>query len=271
VSALPRAELHAEYVHVAVAGRDSEVAVYRARQPRIGTLVFVHGAGCDHHVAEPLAHALPDFDIVAPDLPGRSRTPGAPCTTAAEAAAFVGAAIDALTPRDDLALRRALVLGHSYGGAIAIELAFLRELAGLVLASTGARLRVAPSLLAAMGLQARASTQSSGLFGWSASADPSVVARLDAHARAVPSATSVADWHAADAFDRIGQLDALHTPALLLSGDADLLTPAKYAHYLAAHLPGAQLELLPQAGHMLPLEQPARIAPLIRGFALANR
>ncbi len=271
MSAVPRAELHADYVHVDVAGRDSEVAVYRAREPRIGTLVFVHGAGCDHHVAEPLAHALPDFDVVAPDLPGRAGTPGAPCATAAEAAAFVGAAIDALAPRDDLALRRALVLGHSYGGAIAIELAVLRDLGGLVLASTGARLRVAPSLLAAMGVQARASTQSSGLFGWSASADASIAARLDAHARAVPSATSLADWQAADAFDRLGQLASLHTPALLLSGEDDLLTPPKYAQYLAAQLPGAQLELLPQAGHMLPLEQPARIAPLIRAFALARR
>ena len=271
MSAVPRVEQHAEYVRVDTAGRVSEVALYRAREPRIGTLVFVHGAGCDHHVAEPLAHALPDFDVVAPDLPGRSGTPGAPCTSATEAAAFVGAVMDALALRDGLALERALVLGHSYGGAIAIELGFLQKLSGLVLASTGARLRVAPSLLAAMGLQALASTQSGGLFGWSRGADPSVVARLDAHARAVPSATSVVDWHAADAFDRIGQLDALRTPALLLSGEDDLLTPPKYAQYLAAHLAGAQLALLPLAGHMLPLEHPARIASLIRAFALANR
>jgi pimeloyl-ACP methyl ester carboxylesterase len=271
VSIAPRAELHAEYVHVVASGRGSDAAIYRAREPRIGTLVFVHGAGCDHHVAEPLAHALPDFDVVAPDLPGRSGTPGEPCTNAAEAAAFVGAVIDALAQHDDLALQGALVLGHSYGGAIAIELALARELSGLVLASTGARLRVAPDLLAGMGLQALASTQSIGLVGWSPGADPSIVARLDAHARAVPSATSVADWHAANAFDRLGQLDVLRTPALLLSGADDLLTPPKYAQYLAAHLSGAQLELLPRAGHLLPLDEPARIAPLIRAFALANR
>lgn len=269
MSAAPRAELHAEYVHLIAAGRGSEVAVYRAREPRTGTLVFLHGAGCDHHVAEPLAHALPDFDVVAPDLPGRGGTPGGPCTTAAESAAFVGAVMEALALREEGALQRAVVLGHSYGGAIAIELALARELRGLVLASTGARLRVAPNLLAAMGLQALASSQSRGLFGWSATADPSVVTRLDAHARMVPSATSVADWQAANAFDRLGQLDSLHTPALLLSGETDVLTPLKYAQYLAAHLPGAQLALLPRGGHMLPLDEPARIAPLIRAFALA--
>lgn len=253
-------QLRAESVSVLAAGRTAEVSIYRAREPRVATLVFVHGAGCDHHVAEPLAAALPEVDVIAPNLPGRAGTPGAPCSTAAEAATFIGAVIDAL------GLSRVFVLGHSYGGGIALELALTRPLAGLVLASTGARLRVHPGVLEAMRVQAETSTESGSLFGWSKDVDSLLVARLDAFAHAVPAATTLADWRAVDAFDRLHALGALRVPALLLFGVDDALTPPKYGHYLAAQLAGARLELLPDAGHMLPIDRAALVAPLVRSF-----
>ncbi len=249
-----------ELVPLRVAGRDTVVAVHRARASRVGTLLFVHGAGCDRHVADPLAAVLPELDVIAPDLPGRGGTPGAPCRSVAEYAAFVGGVIDAL------AVPRAVVLGHSLGGGIALELAATRPLAGLVLAATGARLRVHPSVLEAMRMQAATSAGSTSLLGWSPGADPALIAALDAYARAVPSATSLADWLAADAFDRLHALDAIAAPTLILAGADDPLTPPKYAQHLVAKLRDARLELVPGAGHMLPLDQAPRIAPLVRDF-----
>ena len=247
-------------VHVRAAGRDTAVAVHRARAPRVGVLLFVHGAGCDRHVADPLAEALPELDVIAPDLPGRGGTPGAPCASVAALAAFVGGVLDALDAP------RAVVFGHSLGGGVALELAATRPLAGLVLASTGARLRVHPSVLEAMRVQASSSTESASLLGWSPGADPARIAAIDAHARAVPPATSLADWLAADAFDRLRALDAIDAPALVLAGADDPLTPPKYAQHLAATLRGARLEIFPGAGHMLPLDQAPRIAPRVRDF-----
>lgn len=252
-----------ELVSLRAAGRDAEVAVHRARAPRVGTLLFVHGAGCDRHVAGPLAAALPELDVIAPDLPGRGGTPGAPCTRVAELAAFVGGVIDAL------AVPRVVVMGHSLGGGVALELAMTRPLAGLVLAATGARLRVHPSVLEAMRVQAATSTESASLLGWSPGADPALIATLDAHARAVPAATSLADWLAADAFDRLHALDALDAPTLILAGADDPLTPPKYAQHLAAKLRDARVEFVSGAGHMLPLDQAPRIAPFVRDFVAA--
>jgi pimeloyl-ACP methyl ester carboxylesterase len=249
-----------QLVSLRAAGRDAVFAVHRARAPRVGTLLFVHGAGCDRHVADPLAAALPELDVIAPDLPGRGGTPGAPCASVAELAAFVGGVIDAL------AVARVVVLGHSLGGGVALELAATRPLAGLVLAATGARLRVHPSVLEAMRVQAATSTESASLLGWSPGADPALIAALDAHARAVPSATSLADWLAADAFDRLHALDTIDAPTLILAGADDPLTPPKYAQHLAAKLRGARVELVPGAGHMLPLDQAERIAPRVRDF-----
>jgi 3-oxoadipate enol-lactonase len=82
----------------------------------------------------------------------------------------------------------------------------------------------------------------------------------------VPSATSLADWLAADAFDRLHALDTIDAPTLILAGADDPLTPPKYAQHLAAKLRGARVELVPGAGHMLPLDQAERIAPRVRDF-----
>jgi pimeloyl-ACP methyl ester carboxylesterase len=60
---------------------------------------------------------------------------------------------------------------------------------------------------------------------------------------------------------RLDTLAALaHMPAAVLAGDRDRLTPPACAESIAAALPGAQLEILPGAGHMLPLERPDQVS-----------
>ena len=43
---------------------------YPATQPSRGQIIFVHGYRGNHHGLEAIIGALPDFDIIAPDLPG---------------------------------------------------------------------------------------------------------------------------------------------------------------------------------------------------------
>lgn len=57
----------------------------------------------------------------------------------------------------------------------------------------------------------------------------------------------------------------LHIPALVIHGDADP-RPAWSARHLAAHLPDAQLHILPGVGHLPWLEQPEGFAMLVRAF-----
>ncbi|MFC7534987.1 alpha/beta fold hydrolase [Actinoplanes sp. GCM10030250] len=49
-------------------------------------------------------------------------------------------------------------------------------------------------------------------------------------------------------------------PAAVLVGDRDRLTPTACADSIAEALPCAELEVLPGAGHMLPLERPERVS-----------
>jgi pimeloyl-ACP methyl ester carboxylesterase len=51
---------------------------------------------------------------------------------------------------------------------------------------------------------------------------------------------------------------------VVVVGTRDTLTPPRLSRRLAAGIRGARLELIPDAGHMLPLEVPDRLADLIR-------
>src|SRR5512133_3755617 len=107
-------------------------------------LVLVHGAGAASDDWPPELRALPGRRVLAVDLPGHGAAPGpAPGSVAAFASA-----VEALLDAHGIA--SAVIAGHSMGGAIALTLALERpaRVAGLVLVSTGARLRVAPEALA---------------------------------------------------------------------------------------------------------------------------
>lgn len=59
-------------------------------------------------------------------------------------------------------------------------------------------------------------------------------------------------------------LAAIDVPTTIFVGSRDRLTPPRLARALADAVPGARLEVLPGAGHMLPLEAPDEIVDAIR-------
>ena len=195
-------------------------------------LAMIHGAGGDHHVWDALCAALPE-EKFALDLPGR-RAAGPVCASARDAASAVIVEIGARGLRTE----DVIVVGHSYGGAVGIECALAAPFGGLVLISTGARLRVHPDVLATM----------------------------PAHAAGVSAETARTDWLAADAFDRMSDVSRITAPTLVIGGDRDELTPPKYARYLAAQIPGATLALLSDAGHLCIVDDAPRVAAEITNW-----
>ena len=58
-----------------------------------------------------------------------------------------------------------------------------------------------------------------------------------------------------DAHDKLEALDVLSgVETLVLGGEQDLLTPADHSRAIAEPVPGAELVILPEAGHMVMLE-----------------
>jgi pimeloyl-ACP methyl ester carboxylesterase len=58
-------------------------------------------------------------------------------------------------------------------------------------------------------------------------------------------------------------LPRIACPVLVACGEADLLTPPEHSREMACAIPDARLEVIPGAGHMLTMEQPARVQALL--------
>ena len=227
-------------------------------------LVLIHGAGGTRLHWPPMLRRLPDADVYAVDLPGHGEAPGAGQATIAGYRQAIEAWMQAV------ALPPAVIMGHSMGGALALSLALEAQarVAGLVLVGTGARLRVHPLLLEASRAGGVPAETLATLVSWWYS--PEASARLRELAARGLAATNASvlhgDFLACDGFDVMDRLGAIDRPALVIVGEDDHMTPTKYAHFLAEHLPRARLEVIPAAGHMVMLEQAAAVEGVLRAW-----
>ena len=58
-----------------------------------------------------------------------------------------------------------------------------------------------------------------------------------------------------DAHDKLEALDVLNgVETLILGGERDLMTPADHSREMVEQVPGAELVILPEAGHLVMLE-----------------
>ncbi|MGH2626480.1 MAG: alpha/beta fold hydrolase, partial [Anaerolineales bacterium] len=63
-----------------------------------------------------------------------------------------------------------------------------------------------------------------------------------------------------------GRLDQIRCPPLVICGEDDGMVPPENSRQLAAMIPGAQLRLIPQCGHLPMLEQPEAVREAVFGF-----
>jgi pimeloyl-ACP methyl ester carboxylesterase len=60
-----------------------------------------------------------------------------------------------------------------------------------------------------------------------------------------------------------GRLTAITAPTTIVAGTGDRIVPPESARKLATQIPAAELVLLERAGHLLPQQEPERLAELI--------
>lgn len=224
-------------------------------------LIAVHGAGgSGRHWGYQLSGLSDLTRVVALDLPGHGRSTGPPHTTVAEGVQRVRALLDAL------GLERAVLMGHSMGGAI-VQMLALHEparVAGLVLIGTGARLRVDPTILSGIMDDWAATTALITARSYAPSTPPVVLTQATAVLRQIPPAVLHADYSACDRFDLIAAIGRIAAPTLIIVGAQDQMTPPKYAEFLARTLPQTRLTVVPDAGHSVMIEQPQPVNAAIR-------
>lgn len=228
-------------------------------------LLLLHGAGGTHMHWPAGLRRLPDWTVYALDLPGHGKSPGPGRDSIAGYCDAVYGFVQAL------GLARVVLAGHSMGGAIVQEFAlhYPGRLAGIVLVGTGARLRVAPAILDSIrsDFPAAASAITDGVHAQDA---PAQLKRLylQRYQENDPDVL-YGDFYACDQFDRRADVGRIETPALLVCGAGDMMTPPKFSEYLAQTLPNARLALIPHAGHMVALEAPEETTAAVEAFLRA--
>jgi pimeloyl-ACP methyl ester carboxylesterase len=70
--------------------------------------------------------------------------------------------------------------------------------------------------------------------------------------------------------DSRASVGAIDVPVLVLSGERDAICPPALQQELASLCPRAILETVAGAGHMAPLEEPARVTALLRTWLAAG-
>jgi pimeloyl-ACP methyl ester carboxylesterase len=74
------------------------------------------------------------------------------------------------------------------------------------------------------------------------------------------------DLLACNCFDIMDCIGSVHQSTVVICGADDLMTPVRYAQYLSMSIPNAQLSVIPNAGHMVLLEQPRLVADRLLSF-----
>ena len=207
---------------------------------------------------------------------GRSPSSALPTTTR-------GMARDAAALLDHLGGNAVHVFGLSLGGMVATWLAIDRPdlVRGLVLASTPMRsldfLRAAPRGLGFAACLLRPAGAREACLTARVLSEPF---RRDAPARTAAilaevtrergSLRSLVVQAAAGAAHAPGaRLEQIRAPTLCLAGGLDVLVGLGSMRSLAAAIPGAELDVISDAGHDLSLEQPVELARRVAAFLTA--
>jgi pimeloyl-ACP methyl ester carboxylesterase len=240
-------------------------------------LVLVHAAASDSRMWRPQIDALAgDFTVVAWDEPGAGRSSAVPADFGcADYAGCLAALIRALE------LGPAHVAGLSWGGTVSLEL-YRRHpevVATLVLADTYAgwkgslppeevRARVDGVRAVIAAGEERFDAATPGLFGSKPTA--AVVSLMEAMAADVRPASLGIALEAMAETDQRDLLPEIAVPTLLVWGELDGRSPLSVARQFEDAIPGAELVVIPDAGHMPNLEQPQLFNAAVREFCRAH-
>jgi 3-oxoadipate enol-lactonase len=228
-------------------------------------LLLLHAGVCDARSWAPLVERLGGrFRTVAPDLPGFGRTPlqeGPPDDVGAVAALL-----------DELEVERTAVVGNSFGGLVAMQLATTapERVSALVLLATAAPDAEPSPELAAFDAAETAALEAGDV-------ERVVALRIETWVRdpavgpLVGEMARTAIAHQLDAPDDEGEEPpfrpaSLAVPVLLVDGGLDLPDFGVIADRLAAVIRGARRATVPDAGHLVALERPGAVAELVTGF-----
>ena len=202
--------------------------------------------------------------IYAPDLPGHGKSDGIGRQSIADYAKCV------LDFMDDIKVRKAIFVGHSMGGAIALEIALHHpsRALGVVIINAGACMRIPADLLentanlATLPLAIKAM----GELGFGSQVDPKLKETALQRMSETRSSVLHSDFLACNSFDATAGLGRIKMPTLIVSAAEDRLLAPHYSQSLHQKIKNSMLQTVEGAGHMVILENPLLMVNILQFF-----
>ena len=275
---------HAELQHVIIHGHE-RAFVRLGEGPAV---LLLHGLGCDHSTWAPVVESLARrYTVIAPDLLGHgsSAKPRADYSVGG----YANGMRDLLTY---LGIDRATVVGHSFGGGVAMQFAyqFPERTERVVLVSSGGlgpevtpalRAITTPGFHQLMGVLTLPGIRHLGTLGMRLLSDAGVphlrdldeVADMydsfkDARTRAAIRhvVRAVVDWRGqiVTMADRAYLTEVM--PMCVVWGRNDAVIPVRHASNAGVLAPTARVEVIPNAGHFPHKDHPQRFVKILGEF-----
>ena len=254
-------------VHASTGGRQP--------QKREEAIILIHGAGMNRTAWQLQTRNLSHrgFQAYALDLPGHGRSDGPSLKNIEEMANWVNRVLEVMK------IDQATIIGHSMGALVALDFGsrFENITKSLILIGVADSMRVHEDLLAAAKDKPSLASNMITLWGigekahkgghlqpgyWLAGANHRLL-ELSA-----PN-TLFTDLSACNNYD--GALKAaknINCPVKLILGDNDRMTPQKRGMVLGKYLTNVSIDVIPDCGHMIMVEQPEAVFQSLKQFFL---
>jgi pimeloyl-ACP methyl ester carboxylesterase len=235
------------------------IAVENANKMGHGeTLFFLHGLGGNiYNWAYQIKHFSDSYQVIALELPGHGRSPGKGATSIEDYTALLHGFFEAMH------LDKIILIGHSMGGAIALDYAlkYQGSLKALGLVAAGAKFEISTQTLIKM------KDNIESIFG---ALDKAKEKMKDIDERLVTNDLNVmmGDVVAARKFNVTKLLPQVRIPTLIVCGTEDPLISTTTVEYLRDHIPEAQLFLIEGAGHMVMVESNKEFNTILEQFVI---
>jgi len=232
-------------------------------------LLFLHGVGGGHHAWE---DQVPYFGKLgypshAWDQPGYGQSPLVEPYDLERVSAALALLIESLGGEP------VVLVGHSMGGLIAQEtyVRHPRLVKALVLCFTSPAFAGGSSEFTKQFLAARIGPldQGKSMADIAAKLIPTMGSNSKLAEKimaGVPPDTYRKAVHLLTTFDRRKELAAIKVPTLLVAGSEDKVAPPSMMEKMALKIPGAEYSLMPNCGHLGPMDQPEAFNAILLGF-----
>jgi pimeloyl-ACP methyl ester carboxylesterase len=230
-----------------------------AGDPKNRTIIFVHGAGGSAATWFLQLRGLSKhYHIVALELNGHGMSPDTSEDNATESyLADIG---------DTVSMYKKPILGgHSMGGALTqlFSLRHPKELGGIILVGTGARLKVNPMVFDMLDSNFDSYLESLATFMFHEGVSEEMIAASKQEARKCSPRIIRRDFELCNKFDIMESVPDISIPSLIIVGENDMMTPVKYANFLHSKIKNSTIHVVKSAGHMVMIEQSSIVNAII--------